>query len=384
MNVNVYFRGRGSHSDQIVKSFCDQKCPERKLWCHILDPSEPIYNYKYGNAAGWEMNVKPGERLLHGPVSCLKTRKIYYPCDQFGCFVGCPCSLCQKSELHDMTSFEDHQLYHNAFHFGCDFCTEIFRVLPCYDYNKLVSNSSVWFIRNYVSCKSYVFFHKFDLVKMPKAAQLRCEECDMSFSEARNMYRHDRAKHVKKNHSCEDCGKQFSRTDNLERHRDIHRGIKEGLLECKYCFTKFRDFSSWDRHMGANLDEEGNGKDVCDECGSGFCSPKRLKLHKKNEHLECKDCNVKFTRKSLLVAHMSREKSTCDLCDSVYCNSRQLIIHKAASHQKDKIRCNQCGKGFTKKWFLERHQRGASKTVCRECDLTFCHKKQLIYISHVF
>ena len=113
---------------------------------------------------------------------------------------------------------------------------------------------------------------------------------------------------LKKNHSCEDCGKQFSHTDNLERHRTF---IGESRRE--YCVTKFKDFSSWNRHMEANLDEQGNGKNVWDEYDSVCSSPKRLKLHKKKEHLECKDCNVKFTRKSSLVAHMARKKSACDL-----------------------------------------------------------------------
>ena len=188
-----------------------------------------------------------------------------------------------------------------------------------------------------------------------------------------------RAKNIGKTFDCQDCDKKFNRVDALDMHRkQVHD--EPYVSECKDCKSKFKSFPSWVKHRRANYDAEGKPEIICPECEAEFCSPKFLKQHIKKKHgrLECKDCNEKFTRKTYLDAHISRNKVTCDACCSVFCNQRQLILHKAASHNKPKVSCGQCGKKFSQKWLLDRHRKAASKYECEDCDLTYCNVQDLI------
>ena len=365
MAVVVEFKTRGWGARHYVTNLCDKKCPERYLWCHKLDPTTPRMISGRVLVGGWETKSIKSSQILHGPASCRTSKRVYYPCTQHGCFVGCPCSLCHGDSSSPTNSkasikelFDGHELYHNAYHLGCIFCVEIFRMIPFYNYASFVLEGPFG-IKHAVPESSYVFHHSIALIKMSMVEQLRCEECDLTFNESFNKYRHDRAKHLKKTFSCNECDKQFNRADILDRHiKNVHEATLP--LDCKDCHTKFKRLDNLERHRSAQFDKDGKAGNVCHECGDEFCSPKFLKLHMKKNHgqLTCEDCQENFSRKSSLNAHISRGKIACDVCSTVMCNQRQLLVHKTTFHGvKQKFQCDECNAKFDKKWLLERHKK---------------------------
>ena len=221
MSIVVEFKERSSNSGQHqLTHYCDKKCPERKLWCHKVDPTER------GNYFGsWKTSHAKSERSLFGPASFLKSKKIYYPCNLSGCFVGCACLSChgRSPVVKDDTKeqFDDHQLYHHTRHMNCIFCSAIFKAIPHYNYSSIVLEGTL-VERYYVPCQSFIFHHYYVLVKLSIEEQVRCDECDLTFTTKNNKYRHVRAKHIKKNYECKDCDKKFNRVDALERHKEVH------------------------------------------------------------------------------------------------------------------------------------------------------------------
>ena len=379
MNVEISYRYRTSWSPHYVTNICDKKCPDRKFWCHKVEPTENTKTY-----GEWKTTSQKSDQKLCGPASFKKTKRVYYPCQYNGCLIGCPCFACRglsTGNLETSILFQDHALYHQTWHLDCNFCADVFRIMPFYNFGSVISRGSFMY-EKFIPYKTFVFFHSYRLVKLSKSEQLRCEECNLTFQKTGNKYRHDEVKHVGRKYSCQDCGKQFSRQDDLKRHKEqVHR--PPILSKCNYCGTEFKDFSSWKRHNDANYDDEGNFTFFnCSECQKKFCSLKLLKKHTRDEHskLECNDCNKTFSRNSYFSAHMAKAKTACDMCGQSFCNHRMLILHKATSHVKEKFECHVCGKSFSKKWLLDRHQKNAV-IKCVKCALTFCNSKT--HYSHM-
>jgi hypothetical protein len=210
---------------------------------------------------------------------------------------------------------DNHQLYHQANHVGCDFCLQMFDIFPFYSYDSFYYDFEKKINKPY---KSYRFQHKYNLIQVPKDEQVRCDECDILFTTASNKYRHVKTQHLEKSYPCEDCDEKF-------------------------------------------------------------CSMHLFKQHIKKFHLECNNCHEKFSRKTYLVAHMSRVKVVCAICSLTFCNQRQLILHKASSHRNVKnFQCDQCGDKFAKNWLLARLTRNSTKFECEACILYFCNSQSLI------
>ena len=149
ISIVVDFQERGSRAHQRLTNYSDKKCPDQKLLCHKLDPTE-----KGEYFGSWKTAHLKSEKLPLGPASCLKSKKIYYPCIFSGCYVGCPCITClgrssvNKDDVKEF--FDDHQLYHHTWHLSCNFCSEIFKVLPHYNNTSLINEEL---------CSSGIMFH---------------------------------------------------------------------------------------------------------------------------------------------------------------------------------------------------------------------------------
>ena len=324
------------------------------------------------------------DKSLAGPASCKKSRKVNYPCDKGGCFIECPCIICQALDF-DVTVeelFNDHTLYHNAWHTNCKFCSNLFKCVPCFSYTSYVIKYNL--LRNFevesvqVPWKLYTYKHDAVTVRrVSKGEKMHCEDCGLVFTQAVSKYRHVREVHGSKEFSCDECVKKFRRKENLERHMLSHHKDPT-QMECKDCGGKFTNYAHWKRHINANYDEDGKPRDVCPECGDEFCSPKRLKKHISKEHsrFECDYCGYAFSKQNNLLEHSLLVTKTCEVCELVICGGKQMKDHMKKEHQV-KPQCNKCKKIFLQKWLLERHLREASEITCELCEIICCNKKDI-------
>ena len=84
---------------------------------------------------------------LFGPATWLELKSIIYPCENFACAVPCPCLICSKTHPScrvpsaDGCScpdcykhFADHTDYHCTYHYGCKFCCQLVKTIPCFNF----------------------------------------------------------------------------------------------------------------------------------------------------------------------------------------------------------------------------------------------------------
>ena len=84
------------------------------------------------------------------------------------------------------------------------------------------------------------------------------------------------------------------------------------------------------RHTDERFDSEGNLKNVCDECGTEFCTGKQKKAHHIATH----------------------RKFSCSVCGQVFSMKKSLKVHEK---NQLKLSCNDCEKTFCSKWLLKTH-----------------------------
>jgi len=111
----------------------------------------------------------------------------------------------------------------------------------------------------------------------------KCNECDYSALQNRNLTRHIKSKHkrVGVTYSCDKCGYSTSRSGDLNRHvQSRHDGIK---YVCEFCRHKFCDLSTLNRHVKIKHDVD-RVKFNCDYCDYSTSRNADLKRHQGKVH----------------------------------------------------------------------------------------------------
>ena len=105
-----------------------------------------------------------------------------------------------------------------------------------------------------------------------------CLLCNVSFNQASDLRRHQRAKHDNITHSCADCGKSFNRVDNLRRHQAKCQMLQ---FKCPRSHRFMSSMNSLTEHMGLC------SVPTCGQCQDQFVDLDQLKehgrLHKKRK-----------------------------------------------------------------------------------------------------
>ena len=129
---------------------------------------------------------------------------------------------------------------------------------------------------------------------------------------------------------CEKCGLIFSSETDFKKHFWNHIDNKKEEFDCKFCGVKFQWMKHLKRHTDERFDSEGNLKNVCDECGTEFCTGKQKKAHHIATH----------------------RKFSCSVCGQVFSMKKSLKVHEK---NQLKLSCNDCEKTFCSKWLLKTH-----------------------------
>lgn len=124
------------------------------------------------------------------------------------------------------------------------------------------------------------------------------------------------------------------------------------IFECQVCGFNFETFGSIERHMNVHFRNY-----VCNECGSGFVTKYRLKVHSKSMHVE--------------------GSYPCDICKKVFASTQKLKNHTDAVHKLVKrFKCPKCPERFTEYFRRQKHLvtiHGVEplKYNCNVCDRSF-------------
>ena len=242
---------------------------------------------------------------------------------------------------------------------------------------------------------------------------IKCKTCDLTFIRLKPYLSHDEKIHQSEGRilRCDICEKGFALQGDLKKHIDSNHANYE--LACEICGVSLRNKSKLHVHKREVHSESKEEK--CDQCYDTFQSKHMLGKHIRYKHsntvLTCEICEYCCTSNVLLKSHLKNvhEKVNkdypCEFCSKVFSTGRGLKfhikrVHKATKdeecrkcgifveylsyHEKlvhydrkvgnEKVACEICGKVFSHKSFLYRHQKKVHMNLnlpCDKCAKTF-------------
>ncbi|XP_015255384.1 PREDICTED: zinc finger protein Xfin-like [Cyprinodon variegatus] len=162
---------------------------------------------------------------------------------------------------------------------------------------------------------------------------LQCFHCLIIFKDLKSKERHIRrnhrdeyAHHLQQNNTlfmCYKCNKPFSTAEELSQHQRTHI-TDEKPFSCSLCQKRFCTFSERNKHRRKDC---GKRRYLCEDCGTRFPIPFRLRKHRIAMHPEkevtaenadmfqCSKCGVCFQSEEELLQHLE-EFSDCVLGES--------------------------------------------------------------------
>ncbi|XP_031766337.2 zinc finger protein 568-like [Galleria mellonella] len=177
------------------------------------------------------------------------------------------------------------------------------------------------------------------------------------------------------NLKCTICNQNMSSLNELKSHlfgrhkKKIYTNVTDRVIpfkmagnsyECQICNFDFETFGAIERHMNTHYRNY-----VCNECGSGFITKQRLKVHTYSLHAH----NVKTIY--------------CDICKKEYTSHKKFKIHYDVVHKMlRKIKCSKCPARFAdyfvrQKHLVDVHGDTPILYTCRVCDKSFSRRFSL-------
>ena len=149
---------------------------------------------------------------------------------------------------------------------------------------------------------------------------------------------------VDKELNVQNCEKTVKCQESLVRHRKSkHVAADIKIFRCENCDCTFNQLRNLNRHKASSM------KYSCSQCDYKFCTGKQLKTHRNDNHnnISCTECGQHFSLKSSLQKHIRKRVLVhCKECDKCFCYERNLSVHLKEVHSS--IPCDVCGKLFKK------------------------------------
>ncbi|XP_049281464.1 zinc finger protein 184-like [Anopheles funestus] len=234
----------------------------------------------------------------------------------------------------------------------CDQCER-----PFFNRRQLRNHQRVHKFSECPICKKMI---KGDFITQHLAAHegaFRCDICDASFGCTANLRMHKDMKHAAdaqpgdETFPCEVCERTFRNKTQLSLHRKQHK-----TKQCPICMKHVRSMH-FQTHISIH-----QGAFYCDLCERAFSSRKNLTKHKNVKHsslvpvtISCDQCELTFPNQTKLSAHRKgHQRKQCPICKKAFRPNK--IKEHLASHD-GAFRCGSCGKTFSTKYSLKKHNR---------------------------
>ncbi|KAM9772926.1 zinc finger protein 37-like isoform X1 [Syngnathus typhle] len=216
----------------------------------------------------------------------------------------------------------------------------------------------------------------------------RCNECDKAFKYKSTLDSH------KQTHNplyCEVCMKLVRDSEALAMHKESHTPF-----QCNQCEDNFPVFKALHKHY---IDVHNPAEPfTCAHCQTTFASLKRFIRHEWKhtgyQPFQCPHCTKRFRSYSDLVEHQKKHTKAypflCWECGKKFRHSVTLTRHVERVHQSGDIlsdkaiptfACAQCGKSFTSRRCLLKHDNFHHKGMrfpCEHCGKGFFGKDALV------
>ncbi|KAL7028484.1 hypothetical protein ACKWTF_005858 [Chironomus riparius] len=154
--------------------------------------------------------------------------------------------------------------------------------------------------------------HKKHLVPVQK---IRCDQCDLRFSQQSCLVRHNKACHQKLTRfECDKCGHKTFKKENIIKHINTHLpNTSKRLFKCSKCSAQLTSLYILKMHE-KNFHKKSQKSFVCQysNCDKSFARKISLAEHQKFVHLKarpicCDKCEKSFSSKSHLTRHQKRK-----------------------------------------------------------------------------
>lgn len=185
---------------------------------------------------------------------------------------------------------------------------------------------------------------------------------------------------------CDECGKCCTTSRNLNSHK-LEKHTEEGQqrsFECPICQKRFAKKTV----LKCHIETHKTGTDyVCSECGKGFPTEQRRKVHERTVHnvdRVCEQCGktihgIYALKQHLLQEHegVKKPKWPCDICNAQLYSHSSLKRHKQVAHTDGSTVyvCSECGKIAATETALRSHKKyvhqAPRKYKCTICDKAF-------------
>ncbi|XP_075157437.1 zinc finger Y-chromosomal protein 2-like [Haematobia irritans] len=210
--------------------------------------------------------------------------------------------------------------------------------------------------------------------------------CGRKFAKRCGIYEHIQVHLDPNTFRCNVCGKCSTSSRNLSKHiRELHTDEgKKRPFQCQVCQKHFQNKTNLRTHMETHL--EVKEEHMCRDCGKGFSTEQRRKVHERTVHnvdRVCEECGKIVHGIYALKRHLQehaglvKQKWPCDLCETELHSHSGLKRHKLLRHNDGSTAyvCSDCGKISPSRTALYSHKRLVHmmerKYKCEICGKSF-------------
>uniref|UniRef100_A0A1B6EE42 C2H2-type domain-containing protein n=2 Tax=Clastoptera arizonana TaxID=38151 RepID=A0A1B6EE42_9HEMI len=315
------------------------------------------------------------------------------------------CPNCKKQFLNQEDVLDHLQKYSGSA-VDCDNCGFTFNNCSAYEYHKKLGICKIKVKKSkYCSFCKKSFNNKLHYSRhLDGHKRNDCKECEDKFAHRKQLAVHMLNVHnvrlESKEFSCKLCSQSFVQRRTLVHHYTItHADVTH---VCSVCCQLFPDLNQLEDHVKShNLKEF-----VCDKCQQTFSRRQQYIIHiKAHDRFKCEVCNKSFASKIKAIEHKrlghtikglepnsSKDQSIINKdekkfsCVSCKISFKKFSIYKrhllTSAHLNDQtsdvnIYCEECGKSFTRRDRLIRHQKTVHDRSKKIFNCEFCSHKSI-------